>query len=222
MRRQVEVRRFTFNLIYMDKVISVIIIDDHPLVLNGFEFILNRSTDILLKKTFTRANDALDFLQTEQIDIALMDINMPDINGIDATELIQKSYPDTRIIAISNLNEGSIASRMMQAGAAGYLLKNVSAEELIDAIQAVYQGEQVLSKEMSEVLSDKRDTVPKITEREREVLALMAKGYTTPKIGELMFISPLTVESHRRNLLQKFRVSNSVSLIHKATEMKFI
>lgn len=206
----------------MDNVISVIIIDDHPLVLNGFEFILNRNANILLKKTFTRAKDAVDFLETEQIDVVLMDINMPDMNGIDATEIIRKSYPDTRIIAISNLNEGSIASRMLQAGAAGYLLKNVSAEELIEAIQAVYEGEKVLSKEMNDVLSDKQDSVPKITEREREVLTLMAKGYTTPKIGELMFISPLTVESHRRNLLQKFRVSNSVSLIHKATEMKFI
>lgn len=206
----------------MDSVISVIIIDDHPLVLSGFEFILTRSAEIILKKTFTRATDALHFLQSEQVDIALMDINMPDMNGIDATELIRKSHPGTRVIAISNLNEGSIALRMLQAGAAGYLLKNVSAEELIEAIQSVYQGEQVLSKEMNYVLLEKQDTIPKITVREREVLAFMAKGYTTAKIGELMFISPLTVESHRRNLLQKFRVSNSVSLIHKATEMKFI
>lgn len=206
----------------MDKVISVIIIDDHPLVLNGFEFILSRNSDILLKKTFTRAKDALSFLRTEQVDVVLMDINMPDMNGIEATELIKKSYLDTRVIAISNLNEGSIALRMIQAGATGYLLKNVSAEELIDAIQAVYHGEQVFSTEMNDALSDKQDSVPKITAREREVLSLMAKGYTTPKIGELMFISPLTVESHRRNLLQKFLVSNSVSLIHKATEMKFI
>lgn len=206
----------------MDNVITVIIIDDHPLVLNGFEFILNRNANILLRKTFTCAADALNFLMTDHIDVVLMDINMPDMNGIDATEIIRKSYPETQIIAISNLNEGSIASRMMQAGAAGYLLKNVSAEELTEAIQAVYDGEQVLSKEMNDILSDKQDTVPKITEREREVLALMAKGYTTPKIGELMFISPLTVESHRRNLLQKFCVTNSVSLIHRATEMKFI
>src|SRR5690606_14949909 len=133
-QRQGEVRRFTFNWIYMDKVISVIIIDDHPLVLKGFEFILNRNTDILLKKTFTRAIDALDFLQTEKIDVVLMDINMPDMNGIQATEIIQKSSQGTRVIAISNLNEGSIAMRMMQAGAAGYLLKNASAEELTDAI----------------------------------------------------------------------------------------
>lgn len=206
----------------MNNVISVIIIDDHPLVLNGFEFILNRNANILLRKTFTCAADALNFLMTDHIDVVLMDINMPDMNGIDATEIIRKSYPETRIIAISNLNEGSIASRMMQAGAAGYLLKNESAEELIEAIQAVYDGEQVFSKEMNDILSYKQDTVPKITEREREVLALMAKGCTTPKIGELMFISPLTVESHRRNLLQKFCVTNSVSLIHRATEMKFI
>src|SRR5690606_11034903 len=208
--------RFILNSIYMDNVISVIIIDDHPLVLNGFEFILNRNANILLKKTFTRTKDAVDFLETEQIDVVLMDINMPDMNGIDATEIIRKSYPKTQVIAISNLNEGSIASRMLQAGATGYLLKNVSAEELIDAIQSAYQGEQVLSKEMIPVLTNPEDTVPKITEREREVLALMAQGHTTPKIGEIMFISPLTVESHRRNLLQKFRVSNSVSLIHKA------
>ncbi|WP_433895865.1 response regulator transcription factor [Sphingobacterium mizutaii] len=206
----------------MDKVISVIIIDDHPLVLKGFEFILNRNTDILLKKTFTRAIDALDFLQTEKIDVVLMDINMPDMNGIQATEIIQKSSQGTRVIAISNLNEGSIAMRMMQAGAAGYLLKNASAEELTDAIKDVHQGEQVLSKEIGEILSDESDSIPKITEREREVLSLMAKGYTTPKIGALMFISPLTVESHRRNLLQKFCVTNSVSLIHRATEMKLI
>jgi len=206
----------------MTKEISVIIVDDHPLVLNGFEFILKTNSNILLKNTFTRATDALAFLQAEQVDVVLMDINMPDMNGIDATEIIRKSYPETQVIAISNLNEGSIASRMLQAGATGYLLKNVSAEELIDAIQSVYQGEQVLSKDMIPVLTNPEDTVPKITEREREVLALMAQGHTTPKIGEIMFISPLTVESHRRNLLQKFRVSNSVSLIHKATEMKFI
>ncbi len=184
----------------MDKVISVIIVDDHPLVLNGFEFILKNSADIVLLGTFTSSADALAFLQTQPVDIALVDINMPGMNGIDTTSIIKKDYPNTHVIAISNLNEGSIALRMLQAGALGYLLKNVSAKDLIQGIHSV----------------------PKITEREREVLKWMAQGYTTPKIAELMFISPLTVESHRRNLLQKFFVSNSASLIHKATEMKFI
>lgn len=222
MPQQAKEHRFIFNSMYMDKVISVIIIDDHPLVLNGFEFILKNTPDIALKNTFTSAADALGFLQTERVDVVLVDINMPGMNGIDTTEIIRKNYPGTQVIAISNLNEGSIARRMLQAGALGYLLKNVSAEELTEGIHSVYNGEQVLSKEMDFILGNQPDTVPKITEREREVLRLMAEGHTTPKIGELMFISPLTVESHRRNLLQKFGVSNSASLIHKATEMKFI
>ena len=207
----------------MNKMISVIIIDDHPLVLNGFEFILNNTSEILLKGAFTSAEDALDFLVTEAVDIVLVDINMPGMNGIDTTAIIKKDYPNTKVIAISNLNEGSIVLRMLQAGALGYLLKNVSADELISSIHAVDEGKQVLSREMEFMTkSNPCDSIPKVTEREREVLKLMAQGLTTPKIADLMFISPLTVESHRRNLLQKFEVSNAVSLIHKATEMKFI
>ncbi|MNX84823.1 Response regulator UvrY [compost metagenome] len=202
--------------------ISVIIVDDHPLVLNGFEFILKNTSTIVLCGSFNNAKDAFDFLATEAVDVILMDINMPDMNGIEATEIIKKQCPDTQIIAISNHNEGSIALRMLKAGAMGYLLKNVSTEELIEGIQAVIRGEQVLSKEMNFILTDKKDPIPSVSQREREVLRLMAQGHTTAKIGEQMFISPLTVESHRRNLLQKFGVVNSASLIHKATEMKFI
>ncbi|MEJ5089255.1 response regulator [Sphingobacterium faecium] len=202
--------------------ISVIIVDDHPLVLNGFEFILKNTSTIVLRGSYNNAKDAFDFLATEAVDVILMDINMPGMNGIEATEIIKKQCPDTQIIAISNHNEGSIALRMLKAGAMGYLLKNVSTDELIEGIQAVIRGEQVLSKEMNFILTDKKDPIPSVSQREREVLRLMAQGHTTAKIGEQMFISPLTVESHRRNLLQKFGVVNSASLIHKATEMKFI
>lgn len=202
--------------------ISVIIIDDHPLVLNGFEFILKNTSTIVLRGSFSSTKDAFEFLTTEAVDVILMDINMPEMNGIDATEFIKKNYPDTRVIAISNLNEGSIAVRMLKAGALGYLLKNVSTDELIEGIEVVMRGEQVLSKEMRFILTNKHNDIPTVSQREREVLTLMAQGHTTAKIGEQMFISPLTVESHRRNLLQKFGVTNSASLIHKATEMKFI
>lgn len=202
--------------------ISVIIVDDHPLVLNGFEFILKSTPQIRLVASFTSAKDALAFLQQEQVDVALLDINMPDMNGIDATEIIKKEYPETHVIAISNLNEGSIALRMLTAGASGYLLKNVSADELIQGIQTVMEGTPVLSQEIDAVLKNKPNQIPTISQREREVLTWMAQGHTTAKIADLMFISPLTVESHRRNLLQKFGVTNAVALIHKATEMKFI
>ena len=202
--------------------ISVIIIDDHPLVLNGFEFILKNRQDITLEHTFTTATEALLYLEKHQIDVVLTDINMPGLNGIDTTLKIKQIQPDASVIAISNINAGSIAQRMLDTGASGYLLKNISSTELIEAIHAVVRGEQVLSLEVKESLYTGQNYVPKITQREHEVLRFMAEGQTTSQIAEEMYISPLTVESHRRNLLQKFQVNNSASLIHRATEMKFI
>src|SRR5690606_24395560 len=142
--------------------------------------------------------------------------NMPSINGIDLSLAIQKEHPKVKVIAISNIDELSIVQRMLDSGASGYLLKNVSASELIGGIKDVMQGEQALSSEIATALNATTDTVPKTTQREATVLQLMADGLTTPQIAEKMFISPLTVESHRRNLLQKFQVSNAVSLVHKA------
>jgi len=206
----------------MNNMISVIIVDDHPLVLNGFEFILNNHADIKLLNTFTKAEDALRFLETNKVDVVLADINMPGMNGIDATLAIKKIQSKVQIIAISNISEGSIVQRMLDAGASGYLLKNISASELINAVHSVMKGNKILSTEIEPIMKQPDSSVPKITQREHEVLRLMTTGKTTPQIAEQMFISPLTVESHRRNLLQKFKVNNSASLIHKATEMKFI
>ena len=202
--------------------ITIIIIDDHPLVLNGFEFILHNHAEIKLLNTFTNAADALKFLEINQVDVVLADINMPGMNGIDATFAIKTNHSKTQVIAISNISEGSIVQRMLDAGASGFLLKNVSASELIHAIQTVMKGNTVLSAELEPIMKQTDSAVPKISQREQEVLRLMTTGKTTPQIAEQMFISPLTVESHRRNLLRKFKVSNSASLIHKATEMKFI
>lgn len=206
----------------MDSAISVIIVDDHPLVLSGFEFILRHNDNIQLSGCFTSAKDALGFLTETSVDVVLMDINLPDINGIDATQTLKKKWPSTHVVAISNLNEASVAKRMLQSGASGYLLKNVSSNELIDAIIQVTEGKEVVSAEMQHTLAEKKDDIPFVTPREREVLALLAEGKTTPEIASLLFISKLTVETHRRNLLQKFKVANSASLIHRAAEMKFI
>jgi DNA-binding NarL/FixJ family response regulator len=206
----------------MDNVISVIIVDDHPLVLNGLQFILRNSKAINLKGCFISALDALEFLAIETVDVVLMDINMPDMNGIDATLAIKKKYPATHVVAISNLNEASVADRMLQSGASGYLLKNIAANELIQAIHDIDNDQKVVSKEMQFAMEDRQKEIPVVTPREKEVLGLLAEGKTTPEIADLLFISKLTVETHRRNLLQKFNVSNAASLIHKATEMKFI
>lgn len=203
--------------------IQVIIIDDHPIVLQGFANILRNENDIELVSTFVDAKEGIGFLATNHIDVVLLDINMPEINGIDACEMITKKNPGCKVIAISNNNENSIIQRMLQSGACGYILKNASAGELIQCIHYAAVGLPAISQEVKEILKSNKDgDVPKVTRRENEILHLLAKGMTSPEIAEKIFVSPLTIETHRRNLIQKFGVSNTASLIHKATELKFI
>ncbi|WP_036602998.1 response regulator transcription factor [Olivibacter sitiensis] len=207
----------------MENKISVIIIDDHPIVLQGFSFMLQDIAHIDLLGAFTSAAEGIDFLNEQEVDVALLDINMPDMNGIDACEAIVKIRPTCKVIAISNNNEQSIIQRMLQSGASGYILKNASTEELISCMETALIGEIALSGSIKEIMkSATNGSLPVLTRREKEVLGLLVKGLTTQEIADKMFVSPLTIESHRRNLLQKFKVSNSVSLVHKATELKYI
>ncbi len=203
--------------------ISVIIIDDHPIVLQGFSHILQSEDHIELLDSFTSAREGIAYLEKHPVDVVLLDINMPDMNGIEACEKISKSHPQSRVIAISNNNENSIIQRMLQSGASGYILKNASADELIQCIRDAVEGRTALSEDVKGILqSAKVTSLPKITRRETEILQLLAQGLTSPEIAGKMFVSPLTIETHRRNLIQKFEVSNSAALIHKAMELKYI
>lgn len=203
--------------------LNVIIIDDHPVVLQGFSFMLRDVADISLVETFTDADSGLAYIGQAAVDVVLLDINMPGKNGIDACLEIQQLNPTCKVIAISNINEHSIIQRMLQAGASGYLLKNASRDEVVDAIHQVAAGGLGLSINVREIIDRvKSGDVPVITRREKEVLHWLAQGLNSVEIGEKIFISPLTVESHRRNLLQKFKVTNVAALIHNAMEMKYI
>jgi DNA-binding NarL/FixJ family response regulator len=205
------------------KVLNIIIIDDHPVILQGFSYMLQDIPGIKLGGKFADAESALAFIANERVDIALLDINLPGKNGIEACAEIKETDPNCKVIAISNINEHSIIQRMLQAGAAGYLLKNASIEEVLDAIQSVVAGGIGLSKNVRDIMASIiSGDLPVITRREKEILILLAKGFSSTEIGEKVFISPLTVESHRRNLLQKFKVGNVAALIHRAMEMKYI
>lgn len=203
--------------------IKVIIVDDHPVVLQGFEYMLHDVEGIQFVGKFTDARSMLDYLQDNKVDVVLLDINLSDSNGIDECATLKKLYEDTIVIAISNINEYSIIQRMLNAGANGYFLKNASADEVIFGIQQAIEGETVFTESIEDILRDHEiGDIPVVTRREKEVLGLLASGLSSIEIGEKIFVSPLTVESHRRNLLQKFQVSNVAALIHKATEMKYI
>jgi len=203
--------------------ISVIIIDDHPIVLQGFSHILQNEDKISLLSSFTSAIEGITYMATHPVDVVLLDINMPDMNGIEACERINKNFPQCKVLAISNNNENSIIQRMLQSGASGYILKNASADELVQCIWDAVEGITALSQDVKNIIqSSKKPSLPKITRRENEILLLLAQGMTSPEIAEKIFVSPLTIETHRRNLIQKFNVNNTASLIHKAMELKYI
>jgi DNA-binding NarL/FixJ family response regulator len=206
-----------------NKKLNIILIDDHPVILQGFAFMLQDFAGIELVGKFTDAESGLAYIANERVDIALLDINLPGKNGIDTCTEIQLVNKDCKVIAISNINERSIIQRMLQAGASGYILKNASTDEVLQVIQKVAEGGLGLSKNVQDIIgSEKSVDVPVITRREKDILSLLAKGLSSAQIGNAIFISPLTVESHRRNLLQKFKVTNVAALIHRAMEMKYL
>lgn len=208
-----------------DNRITLAIVDDHPVVIEGLRALLEKRENIRIAGCFTNGSEMLGFLRNQAVDVILLDISLPDMHGADLCEEIKRRYPFICVLAISNHNERSIIMQMLQNGASGYVLKNASAEELTGAILDAISGKLALSEEIQSILA--RDTAPlrqtpRLTRREKEVLKLVAEGYTSPQIAEALSISPLTVETHRRNLMQKLEVGNSASLIRAAVEQRLI
>jgi len=207
----------------MDKV-KVLIVDDHPMVLEGMRSMLAQITFVEITGAVSNAYTALETLKKAAIDIVITDINMPEISGIELALKIKKEYSGVKVIAMSTFKERSYISQMIQNGASGYLVKSASKEEIEEAILSVYEGKLYMSLDVALSVTDKDElkTIPVISGREKEVLQLIADGLTNPQIAEKLFISMHTVDSHRKNLLTKFAVKNTASLIRIAAQEKII
>ncbi|MGB0870820.1 MAG: response regulator [Flavobacteriales bacterium] len=207
--------------------INLIIVDDHILVQNGIKNMLENESNINILASFDRGKPLLDYLQNNSVDIILLDINLPDSNGLQLCKEIRRKYEDTQIIGLTSFNESDFIRTMMRNGAKGYLLKNTNHKELILAINTVYKGEVFLpqtlkDKLLNEDMGIKQSSnafVPKLSRREKEVLKHISEEYTNNEIGEALFISIKTVETHRRNLLHKFDCRNTAGLIKKAMSL---
>lgn len=207
------------------ELISVVLVDDHPVVMEGLRALLEKNISLRILAGFTTGKETLDFLQKQEVDVVLLDISLPDMSGMDLCLKIKRMFPRICILAISNHDERSMISGMIQNGVSGYLLKNSSSEEISHSIQQAIEGHLVLSEEVQHILAKgeiSKSCRPKLTRREKEVLKLVAEGMTNTQIAEKLFISPLTVETHRRNLNKKFDVSNTAALIKLAMEQKLI
>ncbi|WP_289062536.1 response regulator transcription factor [uncultured Zobellia sp.] len=208
------------------KPIQILIVDDHPMVIEGLKTLLGDDEHIVVKTHFINGTDTLSYLEKNTTDVILLDVNLPDINGVEMVPKILNIRANIGIIGLSTYSEPSIINQMIKNGVKGYLLKNATADELVNAITQVHQGNFYFGSEVQKILADsvtqEHPDLPKLTRREKHVLSLIADGKTTNIIAEELFISPLTVETHRRNLMQKLDVSNAASLIKVAIDKKLI
>lgn len=198
------------------------IVDDHYMVIEGIHSLLKNEKSIELIGHAMNAASCLAFLKQQQPEIILMDINMPDKNGIDLCREVKEKYPAVFIIGLSTFNQQSFIQKMLDNGASGYVLKNASAEELLQAIDTVAKGKTYLSFEAGQTIASKPDNDIILTRREKEVLELIAEGMTNNEIGQKLFISTTTVDTHRKNLLIKFAAKNTAELVKLAFMNKVI
>lgn len=201
---------------------KVFIVDDHYMVIEGIRSLLQNEKGVEWAGHATNAASCLAFLQQHQPDVILMDINLPDKSGIDLCKEVKEKYPSVFIIGLSTFNQQSFIEKMIDSGASGYVLKNASQVELMEAIEAVAKGKTYLSEEASQTLRRNESTNIVLTRREKEVLELIAEGLTNSEIGQKLFIGTTTVDTHRKNLLAKFEVKNTALLVRIATQQQMI
>lgn len=209
--------------------IRVMLVDDHEMVRNGLGTFLLIHDDLELVGEAGDGEEALRLFASVQPDVILMDLKMPRMDGVEATQALLARSPEARVIALTSFDDDQLVEQALEAGATGYLLKNVDADDLADAIRAAHRGKPTLGPEATEALLRVSRRPPSLghdlTEREREVLALMIDGMTNPKIAEALFVSPTTVKSHVSSILSKLGAATrteavSLALQHDVLERK--
>lgn len=202
----------------MKKVYNAIIVDDHPIVVEGFKNLLSNIDYITIKATFNKGNSVFGYADLASIDIIFLDIFLSDNNGIDLCFKLKKSFPKLIILGISSQSERSIVMQMINNGANGYLLKSASLNEIKRCLKDAIDGKLAFCDEVTKIMNkltiNDFKTIPRLTLREKEILQLLKQGKSTQEISEELFLSYLTIQTHRRNLLSKFQVKNIIELIN--------
>jgi DNA-binding NarL/FixJ family response regulator len=214
------------------KIYQIYLVDDHPIFLKGLSLLLNEVKEF---KVIGEAHNGMEFLldlEHQVPDVVLMDIRMPEMSGIEATRHAVEKFPGLNIIALTMFGEQKYIKLMAEAGARGFLQKDVTKDELVDAIKRVSEGETYFSLRVRNELAENSDGPggediletlgEKLTEREHEVLKYLVHGLSAPEIAEKMFISPRTVEGHRASLISKTGTKNMVNLVIFAIKYKLI
>jgi len=203
--------------------VKVFIVDDHYMVIEGLKTMLEDESGVVWMGHAMNGSSCMAFLAGHQPDIILMDIHLPDMSGIDLCKQVKHKYPGVFVIGLSTFNQYSFIQKMIEHGASGYVLKNATKAELLEAFEVVMKGKQYLSDDAGRLMQKPEDDGgPVLTRREVEVLGLIAEGMTNQEIAEKLFVSSTTVITHRKNLMAKFGAKNTAILIKMAVQKKLI
>lgn len=201
----------------MSEAIRVVIVDDHQVVIDGFMARLEMEPDISVIGTASNGIEAVELVKSLEPDVTLMDISMPIMNGIDATNLIKESLPDAKVLMLTMHNNREYIMKVMQSGAVGYMLKEISSEKMVQAIKTVNQGSTYFCEKVTQTLFTQPVTPSQaltnpLSRREEAVLKLVAEGASSKKIANLLNISYRTVETHRQNIKHKLDIHSTAEL----------
>lgn len=210
----------------MDETIRVMLVDDHDMVRRGLAAFLKAKTDLELVGEARDGREALQICERTQPDVILMDLLMPKMGGAEATQIILENFPGVHIIALTSFGEKELVQEALQAGAISYLLKNVSADDLAEAIRAAQAGRSTLAPEAFQALIEARSQPPSVghdlTPREHEVLELLVEGLTNPEIAERLTVSRSTARAHVSHILSKLDVSNRAEAVALALKQGLV
>ena len=207
----------------MKQKIKLFIVDDHQIFIDGIKYLLYDISDIEIIGDANNGKLALEKLKETYADIILMDIGMPDLNGIETTNIISEKYPVIKIIALTMYDDHNRVVKMLKAGAKGYVLKDTTKKELIQAIQTVanggvYYSDKIIVNTMQNISGQNENPLSKLTIREIEIIKLIIKTLTNKEIAEKLSISELTVNTHRKNAMRKLVIKNTAGLVKFAIE----
>lgn len=205
--------------------IKILIADDHTMFLQGIISLLEQESHIEIVGKAINGIEALEVIQKQTIDLLILDISMPEMDGIELSKIVKKKYPAIKILIVSTHSNVSIISRLIRIGVNGYLLKNAEKAELLQAINTIADGADYFSEETEEKhlsnnlrIEKQVSTLTELSSREKEILVLIAHEYNTAEIAEKTFISLNTVNTHRKNLLSKLNAKNTAGLVKYAVE----
>lgn len=208
------------------------IVDDHSIVLQGLELMLKNELAVKITGLYQNGAQLLSALQRgETINTILMDIHMPDVNGVELCKMVKREYPSVSVIGLSMVSEMSLVRLMIKNGASGYLHKNAGKDEVVQALEKVREGKKFFSEEIRDMLLEgtargqkagNKSPFPRLSRREKDVLRLIVDEHTTQEIADKLFISFGTVETHRRNILSKLGARNTAGLVRITMEYKLL